>query len=124
MARAKPLIVTGAVLTTAGGLAFAVSSDSRSACNSTLGQLAQGFDHQTASGCAAANAVWSIGLIVAIVGAVLLVAGLILRSSRKQPYAQGHPTTPPPGWYPQPLSPWGVAWWDGYQWRPEYRPPG
>ncbi|MHB1930153.1 MAG: DUF2510 domain-containing protein, partial [Acidimicrobiales bacterium] len=39
------------------------------------------------------------------------------------------PTSPPPGWYPDPAAPdWGERWWDGQEWsaavRPSTLPPG
>lgn len=39
------------------------------------------------------------------------------------PQAQEHPTSPAPGWYPDPTGAPGARYWDGSRWNPTAQPP-
>jgi hypothetical protein len=73
------------------------------------------------------------GIVFVAVGSVVAMAGLVgfwyLVRSRGQtsdqragaaPFVQNQPspTTPPPGWYPDPSGAGGQRYWDGTRWGP------
>lgn len=69
-----------------------------------------------------------IGALVGLIGVIVLIAGLVRRSSRQPAAVPGWPgpggptarypapVLPPAGWYPDPERPGGQRYWDGSGW--------
>ncbi|MGH9920787.1 MAG: hypothetical protein ACRD6W_18200 [Nitrososphaerales archaeon] len=70
----------GAVLL-GGGLYGVSSEDSHhNACNSGLGQFGQALNANIARHCGVYNAIFYVGIIAAIVGLILMVSAILVRS--------------------------------------------
>ena len=117
----KGLTISGGALLGTGVGAAALFGTAHSDCNSTLGQIARGFSGSAAKTCAIDNLVFYLGIGLAVVGAVLLLAGLVSRSRHEEPwYPSGGlpiaPVSPPPGWYRDPRGSGSSQWWNGARW--------
>lgn len=86
--------ITGLIIGTAGMLLMLAFSRDYSACQSFLGQIAQGTDAATRASCSGAAIAHWAGLLALIGGAVTLAAGIIamLAGASTQP----QPSTPLP----------------------------
>lgn len=112
------LFLAGVILAVLGGMGIATEANNHAACDSTLGQLAQ-FDQNIRDSCSTDNALFYLGIVVLVGGALLLVVGSfqLSRSPRPRPARQGpSPGQPGPGWYPSPGRLGYVRWWDGVGW--------
>jgi len=63
----------GTILVVFGGLGLLVTSSSHAACNSVLVQVT------AQSQCQEVNSIWTLGIIGLAIGAVLIIAGAIMR---------------------------------------------
>ena len=121
----KGLVTAGAVVGGIGGALFFATREEHAACNSFL---LSGVKE-----CRGVDARFYLGVAALVIGAVLLLIGLVLEPAAtptaRPPAAWGPRPAWPPGWYPDP---WGVQafrWWDGTQWTaslqgPPRQPPG
>jgi hypothetical protein len=122
-------------LTMWGGISLGVGTglavwfgNAHSACSSDLGVLAQGLSSSAANTCAGDNFLFYLGVAGIVVGAVLLIAGIVSRSNSVQglpvyePHVPTAPSTAPPGWYPDPTGSGSMQWWDGSQWVRQFAP--
>ena len=76
------LLTLGLVLGIIGLIVFSHSDQMNSACNSTLGQLGQGFDSSAAQQCASASHTTTVGSWLAALGLVsFIIGGVTLRNS-------------------------------------------
>lgn len=112
------LFLAGIILAVLGGMGIATEANNHAVCDSTLGQLAQ-IDQNIRDSCTTDNALFYLGIVALVLGAVLLVVGStrLSRPSRPAAARQGPiPAQPGPGWYPSPGRPGYVRWWNGIGW--------
>lgn len=91
-------LIGGAVAAGGGGLVAVVHyGPAHQLCNSTLGELGQAFSHQATVDCTTANGIYYLGVVAIVAGAIMLLAGLIIIGTGKEPPAtQGHHAQGPP----------------------------
>ncbi len=121
--RGSGLFLAGIILAVLGGIGVGTEANNHAVCDSAFGQLAQ-FDQHIRASCSTDNALFDLGIVALVAGAVILVVGSFqlsrparADSSRRRP----GPGDPGPGWYPSPGHLGYVRWWDGVAWTgPEY----
>lgn len=118
--------IGGGICLGGGILAFLVENNNHDFCKSGLGELGQALSHNVANQCTADNGIWTLGVVAMVIGATLLVGGVVVTTrSQNMRASQGPPLDPPPqppGWYADPFEPSQFRWWDGLRWTTRRRP--